>query len=1010
MNLAKILIERPVYAWIIALLTLIGGIVGYINISRLEDPNFTIKTALVVTLYPGASAVEVEQQVSDRIESAIQQMAQVDRIESYSEPGYSEVRVIIRDQYTSSELPQIWNELRNRVGDAAPFLPPGAGPSRVIDTFGDVYGIFYALSGSGYSPAQLYDYARELRRQLLKLEDIADVVIGGVQQEQIIIEIDEAALVANNLSIPQVAQALNAQNEIRFSGQELTGDALLRITPSGSLDSVEAIRALPLSTSSGNFILGDIAKVQREYASIPRQIIRLNGQPALTIGISARANTNVVKVGQEVDALLAKLASRVPAGIELTSLYDQPHVVNESVQSFILNVVISVVIVAVILCFGLGWRAGLVLAIELFLSITGTIAVMYAAGIELQRISLGALIIVMGMLTDNTIVVCEGMLVRVTKGMSHIDAAGQILNKSKWILLASTIVGILAFAGIGLSPDAIGEFCASLFQVATISLLMSWLIAILLTPLLGKYFLRQPTIGTKSAESGFIYQKYVALLQWAVVNRKIVLTSLALITIALIWAFRFVPQSFFPPSETPMFYVDMHMPRGTDIRTVSERARDIEDLLTSLPQVEHVSSFIGAGATRFVLVYDPHSPDSAYAQFIVQVRDSGEIENMLPQIRQTLEHEHPYARWVFIRPTFGPSGGATLQARFSGENPLILRQLSEQAQEIFRNHEQVISTSDDWESFISSLRPEFDEDHARTVGVTRRQVSDTLMYATDGIRIGVYRENDLLHPIVVRAPLTEQGVERLADLQIFSEGLQRYIPLSAVINKFKLVPEEGRIIRRQRERVITVNASPREDVNSMAVFSQIRPLIEAIPLPQGYKLEWGGEYEASSDAQESLFRQLPLSFIAMIVLVFLMFGRAKPALIVLLVVPMSICGVTLGLLIFNGSFGFIALLGLLSLIGMLIKNAVMVVEEIDEQILLGTPGHQAVIEGSASRLRPVSLAAITTTLGMFPLLWDSFFSDMAITLMAGLLFATILTLVAVPALYALFFSIDMEKK
>lgn len=1010
MNLAKTLIERPLYAWLIALATLIGGVFGYMNIPRLEDPNFTIKTALVLTSYPGANAVEVEQEVSDRLESAIQQMTQVDRIESYSEPGHSEVRVIIRDKYISSELPQIWDELRKRVGDAAVFLPPGAGPSRVIDTFGDVYGIFYALSGTGQTPAQLYDYARELRRQILKLEDIADVTIRGVQQEQIVIEIDETALTANNLSLAQVAQALGAQNEVRFSGLEHAGNGLLRITPSGALDSVDAIRALPLSTSSGNFVLGDIAKVERGYALIPSQIIRLDGQPALTIGISARANTNVVEVGRTVDALLEKHASRMPPGMKLTSLYDQPHVVDQSVGAFVINVVISVVIVAVILCFGLGWRAGVILAIELFLSITGTVAVMFVAGIELERISLGALIIVMGMLTDNTIVVCEGMLVRVTKGMSHVDAAAQILDKSKWILLASTIVGILAFSGIGLSPDAIGEFCASLFQVATISLLMSWIIAISLTPLLGKYFLRQPeTLAESSAPIG-IYKKYASLLYWVVMRRRLVLAVLVSVTVVCIWAFRMVPQSFFPPAETPMFYVDMHMPRGTDIRTIAEKAKDIEKILGDLPQVENVSSFIGAGATRFVLVYDPHSQDSAYAQFIVRVKDEREIDGLLPKIRQTLEQEHPYARWVFIRPTFGPSGGATLQARFSGEDPVVLRQLSEQAQAIYRSQKDVISTSDDWERLISSLRPEFDEDHARTLGVTRRQVSDTLAYATDGIRVGVYREGDLLHPIVLRAPAVERGTERLSDLQVFSEGLQRYLPMGSVVRKLSLVPEEGRIMRRYRERVITVNASPAEGINSMTVFNQVRPLIEAIELPNGYKLEWGGEFEASSDAQESLFRQLPLGFIAMALLVFLMFGRAKPALIVLLVVPMSICGVTIGLLAFNGSFGFVALLGLLSLFGMLIKNAVMVVEEIDEQILNGVPSHQAVIDGSVSRLRPVFLAAVTTMLGMIPLLFDSFFVDMAITMMAGLMFATILTLVAVPALYALFFSINVEQR
>ena len=493
-------------------------------------------------------------------------------------------------------------------------------------------------------------------------------------------------------------------------------------------------------------------------------------------------------------------------------------------------------------------------------------------------------------------------------------------------------------------------------------------------------------------------------------RRRLVLAVLVSVTVVCIWAFRMVPQSFFPPAETPMFYVDMHMPRGTDIRTIAEKAKDIEKILGDLPQVENVSSFIGAGATRFVLVYDPHSQDSAYAQFIVRVKDEREIDGLLPKIRQTLEQEHPYARWVFIRPTFGPSGGATLQARFSGEDPVVLRQLSEQAQAIYRSQKDVISTSDDWERLISSLRPEFDEDHARTLGVTRRQVSDTLAYATDGIRVGVYREGDLLHPIVLRAPAVERGTERLSDLQVFSEGLQRYLPMGSVVRKLSLVPEEGRIMRRYRERVITVNASPAEGINSMTVFNQVRPLIEAIELPNGYKLEWGGEFEASSDAQESLFRQLPLGFIAMALLVFLMFGRAKPALIVLLVVPMSICGVTIGLLAFNGSFGFVALLGLLSLFGMLIKNAVMVVEEIDEQILNGVPSHQAVIDGSVSRLRPVFLAAVTTMLGMIPLLFDSFFVDMAITMMAGLMFATILTLVAVPALYALFFSINVEQR
>ncbi|HEY2021832.1 efflux RND transporter permease subunit [Paraburkholderia sp.] len=717
----------------------------------------------------------------------------------------------------------------------------------------------------------------------------------------------------------------------------------------------------------------------------------------------------MVRVGQEINARLVELARERPIGMELHSLYDQPQVVDESVRGFIFDVLLSVAIVGVALGIGLGCRAGVVLGVELFLSILGTLLVMYAAGIELQRISLGALIIVMGMLTDNSIVVVEGMLVKVQRRMSHLQAATEILKQSQWVLLASTVVGILAFSGIGLSPDAVGEFCASLFAVAAISLLFSWVVAIGLTPLFGTYLFRPKDIIDADPFGSKLYQRYGALLDWVTGKRVIVVVALVVLTVLAGWAFRFVEQSFFPASTTPIFYVDMRLPRGADIRAVDEKSRQVEQVLLEHAGVTNVQTYVGSGATRFFLVYDPETRDPSYAQFIVGVRDAAIIDDMIPDIEADLKKRFPEQHWTVTRPNFGPGGGAAIEARFSGPDPAVLRHLSQQAQDVLTADGRIIAIRDDWETPISIVRPQFDESRARSLGVTRRQVADTMAYATAGLRAGIYREGDQLLPIVLRSPDYTRGVAGLPDLQVFSAGLRRYVPLGDVVDGFTIGTEEGQIAREDRIRTLTVSANPIYGQNSVDAFNRIRRRVEAIELPPGYRFEWGGEHESSTRAQESLFRQLPLGLIGMALLVLMMFGRLKPALVVLLVVPMSICGVTLGLLTFRGAFGFMALLGLLSLIGMLIKNGVVLVQEIDDQIAAGVPRMQAVVHGSMSRLRPVVLSAGTTALGMAPLLWDPFFKDMAITIMSGLAFATVLTMVAVPALYAMLFSIKQAE-
>ncbi len=1005
MDIARPLIEKPLIAWVLILASFFGGLFAYMDIGRLEDPKFTIKTALVITLYPGATAEEVELEVTDRLESAIQQMEQVDFLTSRSMPGFSEIRVQIRDQFTSRELPQVWDELRRKIGDAAPRLPPGAGPTQVLDRFGDVYGMFYAITGKGYTPAQLHEYAREVRRQLLMLPDVSDIVIAGEQQEQIAVEVDQANLIANNLSQDDLAQTLQLQNQVRPAARERIGDRLLRVAPSGALNSVDDIRSLPIGNTSSPLLLGDIAKVHHGYAPIPSHVIHHNGEPALTMGISARANVNVVRVGQDVAARIKQLEASRPVGIEMHILYDQPVVVDESVRSFVMDVFLSVAIVSIALCFGLGWRAGVILAVELLLSVMGTIAVMHAAGIELQRVSLGALIIVMGMLTDNTIVVCEGMLVRVQKGMSHLAAATEVLKQNQWILLGSTLVGILAFSGIGLSPDSVGEFCASLFAVAAISLLFSWVIAVGVTPLLGKYLFVVPKEAPPDPFDGRIYRYYGRFLGWVTRWRGMVLLGLTLLTVLCAWSFRFVEQSFFPASTTPIFYVDMRMPRGTDIRSIIERSGDVEAMLGKREGVLNVSTYIGGGATRFFLVYDPETRDPSYAQFIVEVDDANAIADMLPKIENELGTRYPDVNWIITRPEFGPGGGEKIQARFSGPDPAVLRDLSRQAKKILVDDGRMIAIRDDWEDPIPMLDLKFDENRARSLGVTRRQVSDALAFSSEGMNVGIYRQGDQLLPIVLRSAGDTRGVERMDDIQVYSAGARRFVPMADVVTGSEVKVEEGMISRRERDRTLTVMSNPVHGQNSVQAFERVQAAIEAIKLPPGYVMEWGGEHESSTIAQESLMRQLPLGGMGMILLVLIMFGRLKPSLVVLLIVPMSICGVTLGLLAFNGQFGFMALLGLLSLVGMLIKNAVVLVQEIDIQIDAGIPRMKALVESCMSRLRPIGLAAGTTILGMVPLLWDSFFKDMAITMMAGLAFATILTLVAVPALYAMFFSI-----
>ncbi|MDH0102658.1 MAG: multidrug transporter AcrB [Pseudomonadales bacterium RIFCSPHIGHO2_01_FULL_64_12] len=1012
MDFARYAITRPVNIWILVLICLLGGTLAFFEIGRLEDPEFTIKQAIVNVQYPGATALEVEQQVTEPLESAIQQMSQIKEIRSRSMPGIAEIRVEIQDRYDGDALPQIWDELRNKINDAQGDLPPGIEPPQVNDDFGDVYGIFYALTGDGLTLKELHETAKDLRRALVAADGVGKVEIAGVQEERILVEVDQAQLAAMNIAPDEIAAALGDTDAAVEAGGVNAGDFFVRLRPSGAFDSLEELRALSVGQGPQRVELGAIAKLSRDYAERPQQIIRHNGQPALTLGISGVSGANIVEVGHSVEAVLQANEHRMPLGAELHALYEQHRIVDESVNSFALNVFLSVAIVVGVLCIAMGLRAGVIIGAVLFLTVLGTLLVMWLAGIELERISLGALIIAMGMLVDNAVVVCDGMLVRQRQGKSILEASQQTLQQTQWPLLGATIIGILAFAGIGLSQDTTGEFLFSLFFVIAVSLLLSWLLALLLVPLFGHYLLRNAGADedADAAYDGPWYARYRRLATGVLRRPKLTIGALLVLTVISAVIFTRLPQSFFPPSSTPLFYVNLFLPQGTHIRDTARAASEVEQYLAEQDGVSDLSSFIGAGASRFMLTYMPEQPNASLMHFLVRTEDAERIDGLVRQINQELPQRYPSADVSAAQFMFGPNAEAKLEARISGPDIQVLREISAEGRKRLQEQGQVLNVRDDWRQPVLVLRPQLALDRLADAGLTRQAVARALAAGSEGQRVSLLRERDELIPVLLRAaPDDRIDADNLLQRLIWSPAGNGYVPLAQVADRIEPSSEDGIIVRYDRERTISIRAEPRDGENTNEAHERIRPLIEGIELPVNYSLKWGGDYEQSSDAQQALASTLAVPYLAMVLVTVLLFARVRQPLMIWAVVPMAICGVSFGLLLTGQAFGFMALLGLLSLTGMLIKNAVVLVDEIDRQIAAEVPRLTAIIEASASRLRPVTMAAGTTVLGMVPLLFDPFFANMAVTIMGGLGFATLLTLLAVPCLYLLLMKVRPEE-
>ncbi|MBH0040703.1 efflux RND transporter permease subunit [Pseudoalteromonas sp. SWN166] len=1021
MSFAQLSIEKKVISWMFTLLLLIGGSVSYFDLGQLEDPEFTLKKAMVITMYPGASPQQVEEEVTFPLENAIQQLPYVDYVTSISSNGKSQISVEMKSTYRKEQLRQIWDEMRRKINDLSPSLPSGVYPSTILDDFADVYGVMYSVTGDGYSYDELKDYVDFLKRELVLVKGVSKVTVAGQQQAQVMVEVSTRKLAQLGIAPSHIFALLQSQNTVSNAGKIRVGDESIRLHPTGEFKDVKELETLLISKPGANELiyLGDVAKVYREYAEVPNNIIRYNSQQSLLIGVSFMTGVNVVDVGKHIDEHLASLEYQRPHGIDINSVYNQPQEVQKSVDGFIISLLEAIAIVIVVLLLFMGLKSGILIGGILLLTVLGTFIFMKLFAIDLQRISLGALIIALGMLVDNAIVVTEGILINLKRGQTKLKAAINIVEQTKWPLLGATVIAVTAFAPIGLSSDASGEFAGSLFWVLFISLLLSWITAITLTPFFANLMFKENEFKNEAGQEdedpykGFIFNGYKAILDLALHFRKTTLILMVVLLCTAVVGFGSVKQSFFPASNTPMFYVDYWQEQGSDIRSTIEGVKKLEEFLQKEDLVEEVTSTTGQGAPRFMLTYAPEKSYPAYGQLIIRVADREAVATVMQTVRDYSDN-HALSAQLKIKPMeIGPSTDAKIEARFSGPDPVILRQLAAKAKELIGNDDGAYNIRDDWRARTKMIRPQFNEQKARRLGISKSDLDNVLLTSLSGKQVGVYRDGTQLLPIIARSPANERlNVESVHDLQIYSPVLSVFVPVTQVVDEFIVQWEDSLIMRRDRKRTITVMADNNVlgDETPAKLFARIRGPIENMELPRGYQLEWGGEYESSSDAQKAIFGSLPLGYLAMFAVTVLLFNSLKQPLIIWATVPLAIIGVSAGLLAMNAPFSFMGLLGLLSLSGMLIKNGIVLVDQINLELSEGKSPYEAVFDSGVSRVRPVAMAAITTILGMIPLLFDVFFQSMAVTIMFGLGFATILTLIVVPVLYTVIFRIDYEPR
>jgi len=1022
LNITRLAIDKNRITLVVVGLLLASGLMAYTGLPKEQDPGFIVRTAVITTMFPGASPQRVEQLVTDKLEKKAQEMPEVDNITSESRTGISIISVNFRESY--KEMRPIFDNLRRKVDDVKGGLPEGIRGPFVNDEFGDVFGSVYTLTGDGYSYAELEDVAEEIRDELLKIPEVAKVTVHGAQEEVVFVEYNNARLTELGLSPRQLSGVLSSVNILSSGGSLVSGRERIVLEPTGNYESVEELRRTVIQLPAGGVVyLGDIAKVYRDYLDPPQSVARVNGTATLAIAISMRKGGDILTLGEILDQAMPEIQARYPWGIELQKIWFQAELVQASIDSFLVNLMQAIGIVIAVMIFTLRLRTGLVVATLIPSAMIITFFVMQGFGITINQISLAALIIALGLLVDNAIVMVESILVKREGGMSAVEAAVESGSELMMPLLSSSLTTAAAFMPIALAESAVGEYTADIFYVVTITLLTSWALAMTFIPMLSTVALKVK-VRADDAEESFENR-------WYRLYRRILLTSLRhklLFGVAVVGAFAlglvglgYVPQVFIAPSEDPVFTGKFEMPLGTSIETSQKVMADIDRFIDEQyfrptegePQIESWLTFIGDGGPRFTLGLSPPNANSANSFLIAKTTGGEVVDGLIAGIEDYARDRFPDLQLQISRLENGPPVGYPIQIRLSGPEIDSLYFVADQVSGFLYSQPQVKAVKNTWGRQTKKLVVAVDQERARSAGVTSDDVAYSLKASLTGIDMTEYREDDKLIPVTLRSVAADrQDIGKLDGLSVYSQASGGTVPLKQVA-EVHLTFEAGVIERRDRERTMTLKVSLQPGVTAAEVTAVLSPWLrqQSVRWPTGLTYEEGGESEASGEANASIAAKLPIAGMLIVLLLVAQFNSIRRPIIILMTIPLGLIGVTFGLLVVGSSFGFFTLLGIISLAGIIINNAIVLLDRIKTEIEeFGKSPQDAVVAACEQRLRPIMLTTATTVLGMTPL-WlggTAMFKPMAISIIFGLAFATMLTLLVVPVLYAVLFRVGYE--
>jgi len=1009
-NLSEWVLKHRSFTGFMIALVVIGGLFAYYRLGQQEDPPFTFRIMVVKTLYPGATALEVEQQLTDRLEKKIQELPNLDYLRSYSKPGESVIFVTPREDTPPKQIPELWYQVRKKVDDIRMTLPSGSIGPFFNDEFGDTYSLIYAFSGEGFSYADLKLAADSVRQQLLRVKDVEKVDLIGVQDEKIFVEFSDKKLAKLGLDTAAVAQALQAQNGMAPAGTVFSAQRNLPIRLTGAFDSEDSVANMAVRIENRTFRVGDFAKVTRGYVDPAEFKMRFNGKPALGLGVTMNKKGNVIDLGKALEDTLAGIATELPLGMDVEPVANQAHVVKNQMAEFGRTFFEALATVLVVSFLSLGWRTGSVVALTVPLVLAATLLVMLLCGIDLQRISLGALILALGLLVDDAMIAVEMMARKLEEGWDRMRAATYAYTATAFPMLTGTLITIAGFLPVGLAQSSAGEYTVAIFQVVGISLILSWIGAVVFTPYLGLLILKVHANADGPIHDLFDTPFYNRLRRWVdacVAHRKkVIIATLALFGLGVV-ALTHVPEQFFPLSNRPEVIVDLWLPEGSSFEQTEAAAKRMEALLAKDEDVEHVAGYIGSGTPRFFMLIVQQLANTNLAELVVMTKDNVARERVMQHVRQILATDFPAVRGRVKRLNVGPPMDYPLVFRVLGENPNIVRGIADRVAEVVRNHPGTVDVNDDWHERMPSFRLVLDQDKARALGVSTASLSQALQAHYAGIPVGQLREQDKLIDIVWRAsPELRTAADELPDVAVRTAN-GKSVSLSQFV-KFETVFEDGVRWRRNRFPAVSVRADVADGKMAPDVAAEIIPELKPIQdsLPAGYFIETGGSKEDAVTAQKSILIWIPLVLIVTLILLMMQLQNLSRTFMVFSTAPLGVIGAAFALLLFRAPFGFVALLGILALAGMIMRNSVILVDQIDQDEQSGLDTWAAIVESTVRRFRPIMLTAAAAILAMIPLSRNDFFGPQAIAIMGGLTVATVLTVFFLPALYAAWFRVE----